>query len=307
MQASNVFRRYNNCVVQVCETNSIGGPGHIYTFLTFKDYKENYINHHKALAEFFNENFSHLNYKYEYKEIITDYIDSSNIKLKNEIIAWVNKINSGTIKEYVEAYAGESPLCFALNNWLRTKFEDYNKIKYFAGPFSYCLYKYAYEDKSKGVHCSKKFYRKMLLKLIDYEQYKGFIGEVICFPAFTSASDKDITHCNFCNEASIQINNINVNSDIYVIFIIEYNCLNSSYPTPCVNISGQISKELLEEYIFPPFSFFKIERIEEKAGSEDNPHLIYLSAANKKCLIEFAIRQNKEIYYDKNSNLLYSS
>ena len=45
----------------------------------------------------------------------------------------------------------------------------------------------------------------MLLKLDDYEQYKGFIGEVICFPAFTSASDKDITNCNFCNDASIQI------------------------------------------------------------------------------------------------------
>ena len=41
------------------------------------------------------------------------------------------------------------------------------------------------------VNFSKKFYRKMALNECDYQAYKYSIGELICFPAFTSTSEEE--------------------------------------------------------------------------------------------------------------------
>ena len=146
----------------------------------------------------------------------------------------------------------------------------------------------------------------MVIKSEDYEKYKKNIGELICYPAFTSTSEKDMTKSTFPTSTAIEVNNIK-SDDIYVVLFIDYKCNNSSYPTPCVNVSYDSVNSGEKEYIFPPFSFFKIEKVENRSGISKDPHIIYMTVPNKRILIEFAIKNNKTIYYDKDLNELYSS
>ena len=46
-----------------------------------------------------------------------------------------------------------------------------------------------------------------------------------------------------------------------------------------------------EEYLFLPFSFFKIKKFLRKEGTKENPHIIYLIALNTEKPIE-------EMFYD---------
>ena len=146
----------------------------------------------------------------------------------------------------------------------------------------------------------------MVLKLEDYEKYRKNIGELICYPAFTSTSEKDMSKYTFPTSTAIRINELK-NDDVYVVLFIDYKCNSSSYPTPCINVSYDSVNAGEQEFIFPPFSFFVIEKIENRSGRSNDPHIIYLKVPNKRVLIEFAIKNDKTIYYDKELNELYSS
>ena len=156
------------------------------------------------------------------------------------------------------------------------------------------------------VNSSKKFYRKMVIKTEDYKKYKDNEGKLICYPAFTSTSDRDMEKYTFPTSAAIEVNNIK-HDDIYVVLFIDYNCNNSSYPTPCINVCFDLADSGENEYIFPPFSFFKIKEVENRSGISEDPHRIYMTVPNKRILIKFAIKNNKKIYYDQDLNELYSS
>ena len=85
---------------------------------------------------------------------------------------------------------------------------QYEKVKYFSGPFSYALYQYAYKDRNQGVYATKNFYRKMTIKLSDFPLYKIFIGELICYPAFASTSEEDMTKYDFPTSTAICVNDL---------------------------------------------------------------------------------------------------
>ena len=298
----------NICKIRVIDiANIMKCPPIADTFINFGDYKTYFISLHQKLSEFFDEKYSNLNYDRTYKQNFINFIKSMDIDGKNSIIPWVNNINSWTAQEFIQAYTGETPLCYYLNIWLRKcDIDEFEKIKYFAGPFSYSLYKNANDNSEMKVNYSKKFYRKMVIKSEDYEKYKNNIGELICYPAFTSTTEKDMTKYAFPTSTTIEVNNIK-SDDIYVVLLIDYKCNNSSYPTPCINVSDYLLYSGEKEYIFPPFSFFKIEKVENRSGISKDPHRIYMTVPNKRILIEFAIKNNKTIYYDRDLNELYSS
>ena len=248
-------------------------------FITFDDYKNNFIN----------------------------FINKSDVDDKEYAIKLINDVKTGSVKEFIEAYTGENVLCYRLNRWLRNcDSNEYEKVKYFAGPFSYALYRYAYNNKNQGIYKSKTFYRKMTIKLSDFLLYKIYTGELICYPAFTSTSEEDMTKYDFPTSTAISVNQLTP-SDVSVVLIIKYNCSSSSNATPCVNAVEFSVNAGEREFIFPPFSFFKIENVVEKSGIPDDPHMIYMSVPNKKSLLEFGLKNNKSIYYNNNGNELYYS
>ena len=276
-------------------------------FMTFKDYKDNFIKLHKTLSEFFNTSYKQQKYNSNHRNKFINFIENSNIDHKKDAIRFVSDVTSGTVSQFIAAYTGENILCYRLNKWLRNcNSTEYNDVKYFAGPFSYALYQYAYSDKSKGIYKSKNFFRKMTIKLSDFLLYKIFTGELICYPAFTSTSEEDISKYDFPTPTAINVNGLTPN-DVSVVLMIHYVCKNSSNVTPCIDVEHYSVNSGEKEFIFPPFSFFKIEKVVENGGVPNDPHIIYLSVPNKKNLLEFGLKNNKNIYYNREQNELYYS
>ena len=61
-----------------------GGPPIPDTFIKFNDYKYNFICLHKKLSEFFNENYSNLNYVNLYKNNFLEFINSIDIEYEDK-------------------------------------------------------------------------------------------------------------------------------------------------------------------------------------------------------------------------------
>ena len=70
-------------------------------------------------------------------------------------------------------------------------------------------------------------------------------------------------------------------NDLFIRLIINQNNSKS-----VVSISEFSNSPNEEEYLFLPFSFFKIINIVQKLGNEDDPHLIYLMALDSDKPIE---------------------
>ena len=299
---SEIFRNLNSNKSVLNDSSIIGSK-----FITFKDYKDNYIKLHSALSGFFNTSYKKMNYDSHYRNIFIEFIRNSDIDHKDCAIKLLEDVKSGTVSQFIEAYTGENILCYRLNRWLRNcNSNEYEKVKYFAGPFSYALYHYAYTNRNQGIYESKNFFRKMTIKLSDFLLYKIFIGELICYPAFTSTSEEDISKYDFPTATAINVNELNPN-DISVVLMIEYKCKNSSNVTPCINVVEYSVNVDEKEFIFPPFSFFKIEKVVENSGTPNDPHIIYLSVPNKTNMLEFGLKNNKSIYYNRDQNELYYS
>ena len=111
----------------------------------------------------------------------------------------------------------------------------------------------------------------MYLNQKDVRQYEQSIGRVICYPSFTSTS---IIQNKF-NPKKYNLD------DELVLLIIEQNETKS-----VVSIREFSKYPQEEEYLFLPFSFFKIEKVEIKIGNQDNPHIIHLTALNSEQPIE---------------------
>jgi len=111
----------------------------------------------------------------------------------------------------------------------------------------------------------------MYISETELEKYRLLKGEVICYPSFTSTSI-------IINGYEPQKYNDN---DILVQLIIEQN--NTKFAVPIHEFS-EFPEE--EEYLFLPFSFFKILKIEYGSGDSINPHKIYLLALNSDKTIE---------------------
>ena len=111
----------------------------------------------------------------------------------------------------------------------------------------------------------------MYLSQKEIKQYEQSIGKIICYPSFTSTS---IGKNNFTPFK------INVNSEL-ALLIIEPNNTKS-----VVSISEYAVYPGEEEYLFLPFSFFKITKVELKKGNEKDPHIINLLALNSDKPIE---------------------
>ena len=298
---SDIFSNLNDS--QIINDSSIIGN----KIISFDDYKQKYYKYHKKLSEFFNENYYDIGLDSNYKNKFKNFIDLSDVDDKKNIKFWVDRVSMGKVSEYITAYTGETKLCYSLNKWLRNLDEnEYDYIKYFAGPFSYSLYQYAYNEKKQGIYHTKTFYRKMTIKLTDYYLYKMLVGELICYPAFTSTSEEDISKYDFPTTIAIEVNKLTAN-DVSVVLIIKYNCKNSNHPTPCVSASQYSVNAGEQEYIFPPFSFFKITGITERSGKPNNPHIIYMTTPSKRNLLEFALKKDKQIFYNYNENELYSN
>ena len=112
----------------------------------------------------------------------------------------------------------------------------------------------------------------MTLSEKEFNIYIKSIGKIICYPSFTSTSLKD--------------------NNFYPIFVEKINCkyvkliIDQNNSKSVISI-GEIAEHKNEyEYLFVPFSFFKITKVQKGLGTPENPHIIYLMALNSDKPIE---------------------
>ena len=154
---------------------------------------------------------------------------------------------------------------------------DFEAFRILSSHISKFIFK-LYDYRNKIISKQKKddLYRKIYLKPEVMKQYEESMGKVICYPSFTSTSIYKNKYMpkkyNYKDELVLLI--IEQNKAKSVVLISEF----SNYPNE-------------EEYLFLPFSFFKIKKFKRKKGTKDAPHIIYLIALNTEKPIE-------EMFYD---------
>ena len=191
-------------------------------------------------------------------------------KTLNDIFKNDNNILDNNIKEYVKNYTCESFYYKYLNRFLREgNFDDFRKLSSHVAKFIFKLYDY--REKHLSNQKNTNLYRRMYLKNSDVKEYEMFVNKVICYPSFTSSS---------INKNGFFPTRYN-STDELVLLIIEQNNTKS---TVLISQFSKFPGE--EEYLFLPFSLFKITRVELKKGSDSDPHIIYLTALNSDKPIE---------------------
>ena len=86
-----------------------------------------------------------------------------------------------------------------------------------------------------------------------------------------------------------------------VIMVFNYNYKNGN-KSPVFNLSKINPSEA--EFLFPPFSFFKILKVEMKEGTPDDPIYIYLEVPNISFDFYLKFKNGFDIKYEKVNNTL---
>ena len=188
----------------------------------------------------------------------------------NEIFQNDGNILKDNIKTYIKNYTKESFYYRYLNKFLREgNFEAFRKLSNHLAQFIFKLYEY--REKNIKKQSNSNLYRTMYLHPDDIRLYTESKEKVICYPAFTSTS---------LNKNKYIPKKLN-NEHELVLLDIEQNNTKS-----IVSISKDSVYEKEKEYLFLPFSFFKIKKLELNKGSIENPLIIYLKALNSDKPIE---------------------
>ena len=179
------------------------------------------------------------------------------------------------IKDYIRNYTKESFYYKELNKFLREG--DLDAFRILSSHMSKFIFNlYDYRKKNINIHENSNLYRKMYINKSCLNEYKDSIGRVICYPAFTSTS---IVRNAFTPKK--------YNADDELVQII----INQNNTQSAVLISEFSAFPKEREYLFLPFSFFKIDDVQIKSGDKSDPHLIFLTAIKTDKPIE-------EMFYD---------
>ena len=174
------------------------------------------------------------------------------------------------IDQYIKNYTKDDFYYRYINRFLREgDFASYRILSNHLSKFIYHLYDY------RNTHYqlnNTTLYRKITLKLDELNIYSNSIGKIICYPSFTSTSlGENDYHFDIFKKPEL----------IYTQLIIQ-----SNYSKSIVSIK-ELSKFPQEnEYLFLPFSFFKINNVERFLENEILHAKIYLTALNSEKPIE---------------------
>ena len=261
--------------------------------ITFDEYSKIYIRlHYEFIRKYSlykilkNKNLNEgefLNYiKYEFPNFLE--IAKQLFPDKNEIIQFfknntsepeysISKVfNCGdNIQSYIYNYTSEGFYYRYINKFLREG--DFNAFRIISSHIAKFIYNlYDFREKKNLFNNDSTLYRKMYISEKELENYQFLEGNVICYPAFTSTSLKE----NGGYEPTKYID-----SDVLVQLIIEPN--NNKFSIPILEHSEFPDED---EYLFLPFSFFKIKNVKYGQGNISNPHKVYLKALSSDKTIE---------------------
>ena len=144
-----------------------------------------------------------------------------------------------------------------------------------------------YNGEIKGLKKNIKLFRGLTMSYINLSFYERNVDNIITFPSLTSCStDEDIAKC-FCGRKKSHVypdkfypvKKWKKDGKFSVLIIIDYEYKNDWVPS-AFSVSDLSVNEYENEFIFQPFSFFKIQDI--KIDFEKYEANIFLNNVGKK-------------------------
>ena len=273
-------------------------------FITFDDFQNNDKIYLKLLLKNYPSDYYNLPYfSKDSEENLINCINSNDkIEKKIFLIERIENIKKSNdiSKNIIETYIAETGIVYLVNRYLREC--ESNNYKLISGYISTLIYSIEYlfnKNELYGVYYDITLYRGIMLKISDICLYKISTGKLICFPGFTSTSTRKEAIKNFPTDLGKKINELD--NQYCVIMVFNYNYKNGN-KSPVFNLSKINPSEA--EFLFPPFSFFKILKVEMKEGTPDDPIYIYLEVPNISFDFYLKFKNGFDIKYEKVNNTL---
>ena len=279
------------------------------SFLLKDEYNGTPLKVHRKLSEYFDENYNTPAFDQNIKNKILDLLNKiaptkEDYEIAKNIIEGINdEVN------LIKSYTAESIIVYFMNKCLR---EVDDKGIEFAGLLNYSLYKYYYDHPEIKITKDVTLYRKLLISIKDLYAYDLFEGRVVCFPAFTSTSiDPDAFDFPVVKKHKLTNYSKMFPSDKEKTYtkdkcvLIKFNYkYKESDVCPAFDINGVSEFENEKEFLFPPFSFFRISKYNSTKGTRDDPIIIELEVIPKKKILEKHLKKGGTIIYDSSENCM---
>ena len=276
---------------------------HLSSFLLLDEYFDRPIEIHEKIAKFFDENYTMPSFDESIKAKILDILNKI-AQTKDDFEkakGIIENIKNET--DIINCYTSESIIVYFLNKCLR---EVDDKFIELAGLMTYALYKYYNDNPGIKINEDIVLYRKLTLSIKDLYAYDLFEKKIICFPSFTSTS-KNIDAFDYPEVKKHKNSMYGTNSDKFicreksVLIKISYK-YKEGYECPCFSIKDISQFENEEEYVFPPFSFFRITNYCMNEGTKNDPVVIELEVIPKCIDFEKNLKNGGKVFYDINNN-----
>jgi hypothetical protein len=275
--------------------------------VNYNDYKEKYHDRHEKISEFYgdltketyNENISKIenyidlkdpNELRKNKKVILDSLKTFDISKD------LDTLDKLIIKEYTKnTFHGD------LNRWLmKGKMKDYEPVAYFTSRLMYSLNSYAKKkekfcnENKKVLHRGAKLYYSCLLT------YVRALGKIILLSGFTSTSDSDKVAETWAGRG--KENEVYQNSSKFSVVFHITNLHYNNWISNGVDVHDISQYTNEKEVLFQPFSFYKVTNVDfDVKGHKAD---ISLETVGKKEILEMQIKENKEIQYNPQENIM---
>lgn len=180
------------------------------------------------------------------------------------------------------------------NKWLRELDPfAYKKISWFIAALMYQLNRYG---NVHGLTESKTLYRGIKMNYTDLLLYKRFEGRIVCFPSFTSSTEKKEVAENFNEKDGDTLEDRKNKKVFFVTMVINYKFSNN-FIYSAIDISKCSDYPNEEERLFPPFTFFKLNKLNIDYNNYTSS--IELDSIGRKEILEKRIRNGNILKYNK--------
>ena len=289
-------------------------------FSTYKDYNEQFYINKIMNIMLFNEKYLPL-----YKEISNFYGDeteksfSSNFseiesfvksgnytdEEKNSLLQGFkifSEITKKNYKQIIIKYLKDYQFSGILNSLLmKQEISTYKKIGYFAGNLMHSLVQYGKID-HKAINSGNTFYKGMTLSLVEVLEYLKNRNSKITFPYFLSmTTNKDLAEV--ISKRRLSENERKKKEQFSVIMKISY-LYDDGYEPSVINLEQLAQYPDEEDYILLPFTFLKMEQF----NLDSNKYILDMEfkIIGKKEILEYNIKDSKQLFLDKKQAIMYS-
>ena len=253
--------------------------------ISLYEYKNCYFVFHKALSFFFKEDFSEPIFNEDYlNEAIKcvqndEELESYDKNSLTNSFKYLNQSNNFAKDALIE-YTKESPFYRYINKTLRRIESGILRLSFLIGPMYYAFLRNAKKNIFQVLHQNTTLYRNIK---VDEEGMNFFymeVGNIICFPAFTSTSFNNKFYPTKSGDNTIKIE-----------MSLQYEHYYNNEPIGIIlGQNAYFPGE--EEVLLFPFTFIKVINLEK---IDDLFYKMYCKIINRSCVLEFGLKNDKKI------------